>query len=129
MDPQPKNQSPRSSPALWAVVSNDLCIRRCTAQPNNITPLTYLMNSFLIIFFIYLSVVLVIFVLELRNIRGHDVRKPVFWVADKSSLKPVSSASQASMKIEVWLVASLDTCMTSKKQIKKLLMRLCGCAG
>ena len=37
-DPQPGNQSPRRSLALWAVVTNDLCIRRCRAQSNNVTP-------------------------------------------------------------------------------------------
>ena len=26
------------------------------------------------------------------EIRGHDARKPVFWVSDKASLKPVASA-------------------------------------
>ena len=38
MDPQPGNQSPRRSLALWAVVTNDLWIRRCRAQSNNVTP-------------------------------------------------------------------------------------------
>ena len=33
----PGNQSPRRSLALWAVVTNDLCIRRCRAQSNNVT--------------------------------------------------------------------------------------------
>ena len=37
-DPQPGNQSPRCSLALWAVVTNDLCIRQCRAQSNNVTP-------------------------------------------------------------------------------------------
>ena len=32
------NQSPRRSLALWAIVTNDLCIRRCRAQSNNVTP-------------------------------------------------------------------------------------------
>ena len=32
-DLQPYNQNPRHSPA-----PNDLCIRRCRAQPNNVTP-------------------------------------------------------------------------------------------
>ena len=35
---QPENQSPRRSPALWAVVTNDLCIRRYRAHPNDVTP-------------------------------------------------------------------------------------------
>ena len=46
------------------------------------------------------------------------MRKPVFWVSGKGSLKPVSSAKQASKKIEVSLVASLD--MTSKKADNKV---------
>ena len=32
-DLQPENQSPRRSP-----LTNDLCIRRCRAQPNDVTP-------------------------------------------------------------------------------------------
>ena len=35
--PATRNSSSRRSPALWAVVTNDLCIRRCRAQPNNVT--------------------------------------------------------------------------------------------
>ena len=38
-DPQPGNQSPHRSLALWAVVTNDLRIRRCPAQSNNVTPI------------------------------------------------------------------------------------------
>ena len=38
MDLQPENQSPRSSPAMLAVVTNDLCMRRCRAQPKDVTP-------------------------------------------------------------------------------------------
>ena len=37
-DPQPGNQSPCRSPAPWAIVTNDLCIRRCRARSNNATP-------------------------------------------------------------------------------------------
>ena len=38
-DLQPGNhQSPRRSLALWAVVTNDLCIRRFRAQSNDVTP-------------------------------------------------------------------------------------------
>ena len=37
-DPQPGNQSPRRSLALRAIVMNDLCIRRCRAQSNIVTP-------------------------------------------------------------------------------------------
>ena len=48
-DPQPENQSPRRSPAQWALVTNDLD----HAERSQILwhSLTYLMNSFLIIFF------------------------------------------------------------------------------
>ena len=35
---QQEIQSPHRSPALLAVVTNDLCIRRCRAQPNDVTP-------------------------------------------------------------------------------------------
>ena len=31
-------QSPRCSPAQWAIVTTDLCIRRCRAPSNNVTP-------------------------------------------------------------------------------------------
>ena len=37
-DLQPGNQSPCCSQALWAVITNDLCIRRCRAQSNYVTP-------------------------------------------------------------------------------------------
>ena len=47
------------------------CIRRCRAQSNNVPPLTYLMNSLLIIFLILLSVALVI--CRASN-TGHDAR-------------------------------------------------------
>ena len=49
-DLQQENQSPRRFPALWAAVTNDMCIRRCRGHPNNVPPLTYLVNSLLIIF-------------------------------------------------------------------------------
>ena len=32
-------QSPRCSPALWAIVTTDLCIRRCRTPSNNVTPI------------------------------------------------------------------------------------------
>ena len=58
--------------------------------PVNISDLK---NSLLIIFvLILLFVALEIFVLELSR---HDARKPVSWVSDKASLKPVASAKQA----------------------------------
>ena len=37
-DMQTENQIPRRFPTLWTVVTNDLCIRRCRAQPNDVTP-------------------------------------------------------------------------------------------
>ena len=42
-------------------------------------------------------------------------------------IKQISNQLQASKKIEVSLVVSLD--MTFKRQITKLLMRLHGCPG
>ena len=36
--PVARKSKPRRSPALWAVVTNDLCIRRCRLQSNNVTP-------------------------------------------------------------------------------------------
>ena len=39
---------------------------------------------------------------------GFDMTKPVFGVSNKARLKPVSSASEASYKIEISPVASLD---------------------
>ena len=55
------------------------------------------------------------------------MRKPVFGVPNKARLKPVSSASETSKKIEISLVASLDTCtcmILFKKRITKALIRL-----
>ena len=54
--------------------------------------------------------------------------KPVFGVSDKTRLKPVSSATEASLKIEISLVASLAMIL-SKTQITKALIRLHRCAG
>ena len=42
------------------------------------------------------------------NKLGLDLTKPIFWVSDKSKLKPVSSATETSYKIESLLVAGLD---------------------
>ena len=39
---------------------------------------------------------------------GLVVRKPVFGVSEKVSLKPISTATETSKKIEMSLVASLD---------------------
>ena len=57
-----------------------------------------------------------------------DARKPVIQVYDKVGLKPVSSATETSWKIEIWLEASLDIVL-SNKRITKVLIRLPGCAG
>ena len=51
--------------------------------------------------------------------------KPVFRVSDKARFKPVSSATEASSKIEMLLVAGLDI-IISKKRITKALTRLRG---
>ena len=59
---------------------------------------------------------------------GLIVTKPVFEVSDKASFKPISSATEASKKIEISPVACLDTIL-SKKQITKALISLQGCAG
>ena len=56
------------------------------------------------------------------------MRKPVFGVSDKASFKPVSSATETSLKIEISPVASLHMIL-SKKRITKVLIRLRGCAG
>ena len=39
-------------------------------------------------------------------ILGLVARKPVFWISDKASFKPVSSATETSYKIEISPVAS-----------------------
>ena len=54
--------------------------------------------------------------------------KPVFRVSNKTRLKPVSSATETSWKIEILLIASIDMIM-SNEQITKVLIRLCGCTG
>ena len=59
---------------------------------------------------------------------GLDATKPVFGVSDKARLKPVSSATESSYKIEMLLVVSLDKVL-SNKQITKTLIRLRGCTG
>ena len=60
-DPQPGNQSPRRSLALWAVVTSDLRIRRCRAQSNNVTPVNIYNEQPPHYFLILLSVALVIY--------------------------------------------------------------------
>ena len=45
---------------------------------------------------------------------GLDATNPVFEVSDKARLKPVSSATETSKKIENMLVASLDMILSNK---------------
>ena len=59
---------------------------------------------------------------------GVIATKPVFGVSNKARLKPVSSATETSWKIEILLVPSIDMIM-SNEQITKALIRLCGCTG
>ena len=59
---------------------------------------------------------------------GSGTRKPVFCVSEKVRLKPVSSATETSEKKEILLIANLDM-IHSNKRIKKVLIRLCECAG
>ena len=59
---------------------------------------------------------------------GPLATKPVFGVFDKVRLKPVSSATQTSLNIEILLEASLNMILSSK-QIAKVLISLRGCAG
>ena len=54
--------------------------------------------------------------------------KPVFGVPDKARLKPVSSATETSWKIEISPIASLHMILFIKR-ITKALIRLRGCAG
>ena len=54
---------------------------------------------------------------------GLVARKPVVGVSDKMRLKPVSTATETSLKIEISLVASLDMVL-SQKRITKALIRL-----
>ena len=52
---------------------------------------------------------------------GLDGTNPVFGVSDKARLKPVSPATETSLKIEISLVASLDM-LLSKKLITKVFV-------
>ena len=54
--------------------------------------------------------------------------KPVFGVSEKGRLKPVSSATETSLKIEISHEACLDMVL-SNKRITKALIRLRGCSG
>ena len=58
-----------------------------------------------------------------RYYLGLAATKPVFWVYNKTRLKPVSSATETSWKIEISLVASLEMIL-SKKRITKVLIIL-----
>ena len=59
---------------------------------------------------------------------GLAMRKPVFGISDKARLKPVSSATETSQKVEISLEANLDMIL-SYKPITKALNRLSVCAG
>ena len=59
---------------------------------------------------------------------GLEATKPVFGVSDKARLKPVSSATETSKKIEIPPMASLDMIL-SRKRITKALISLRECAG
>ena len=59
---------------------------------------------------------------------GLVMTKPVFGVSHKASFKPVSSATETSLKIKISLVAGLDKILLDKR-ITKALISLCGCAG
>ena len=54
--------------------------------------------------------------------------KTCFLVSDKVKFKSACSATETSLKIEIFPVASLDMIL-SNKQITKALIRLCRCAG
>ena len=54
---------------------------------------------------------------------GRVARKPVVGVSDKMRLKPVSTATETSLKIKISLVASLDMVL-SQKRLTKALIRL-----
>ena len=56
------------------------------------------------------------------------VIKPVFGVSDRVSFKPVLSATDNSLKIEISPVASLNMTL-SAKGITKALIKLHECAG
>ena len=52
-----------------------------------------------------------------------DVPKPIFGISDKATLKPASSSTETSLKIQNLLVASYDMILCNK-QITKALIRL-----
>ena len=57
---------------------------------------------------------------------GFDVTSPVFRVSNKGILKPVSSSTETSKKVDIWFVTSLDMILY-KKWITKALISLYGC--
>ena len=59
---------------------------------------------------------------------GLVTTKPIFRVSDKVRFKPISSATETILKIEILLAASLDMIL-SNKQITRALIRLRGWAG
>ena len=59
---------------------------------------------------------------------GLNETKPVFGVSDKGRLKPVSSATETSERIEILLEASLDMTFSNKRTTMALI-GLHGCAG
>ena len=53
----------------------------------------YLMNIFLIVFVLNIIICCTCNICPgAVEVRGHAARKPIFWVSDKASFKPVSSA-------------------------------------
>ena len=61
-------------------------------------------------------------------INGPRREKTCFWVSDKASFKPVSTATETIKKIEISLVVSLEMIL-SDKLITKALISLRGCTG
>ena len=49
---------------------------------------------------------------------GLDATKPVFGVSYKARLKPVSLATETSLKIELSLLASLDMILSNERKNK-----------
>ena len=121
-DPQPGNQSPRHSPALWAVVTNDLYIRRCRAQSNNVIPVNISDEQPPHYFFN-------IIICCTCNMCPRAVEQATQATTREnlSSGFPTKRLNRL-VKIEISLVASVDM-IHLKQQTTKLLMRLRVCAG
>ena len=64
----------------------------------------------------------------MKNKNGPGRDKSVFKVSDKTRLKPVSSATETSWKIEISPVASLEMILFKKRKTKGLIC-LPECAG